>query len=175
LQNDAIKSFKAELIIIDKVNDLAIIKIMDLPKDLEPINYSFKAEGAIEVGESVFTIGFPLALSGMGKDPKFTDGKISSKRGYEGSINSFQTTIPVQPGNSGGPVYNDKGQLIGLINAKVANADNVSYAIKLNHMIALVDIMNNPIETPKQADISSLNTESKIKILSRYSVIIKVK
>ena len=70
----------------------------------------------------------------MGKEAKFTDGKISAKTGYEGAVNSFQSTIPVQPGNSGGPVFNDLGQLVGVINARINNADNVSYAIKLNYI-----------------------------------------
>ena len=68
----------------------------------------------------------------MGKAAKFTDGKISSKTGYNNAINSYQTSIPVQPGNSGGPLFNDKAQLIGVINSAIKDADNVSYAIKLS-------------------------------------------
>src|SRR6185312_8980463 len=72
-------SYPAEVVIKDKDNDLAILKIKD-PKftGLPPIQYSFKESGQLDVGTGVFTIGFPYALSGMGKDAKFTDGKVSS-------------------------------------------------------------------------------------------------
>src|SRR5690606_9589268 len=106
------ENYKAEVVVSDKENDLAVLKIKDNNfKNLEQIQYSFKESGQLDVGSSVFTIGYPYALSGMGKEAKFTDGKISSRTGYNGSINSFQTTIPVQPGNSGGPVFNNDGQL----------------------------------------------------------------
>jgi S1-C subfamily serine protease len=111
----------------------------------------------------------------MGKDAKFTDGKVSSKRGYDGAINSFQTTIPVQPGNSGGPVYNEKGEFVGLISAKIANADNVSYAVKLNYIRALLDLTPSTVETPTGKNISGNTLEEKIKLLSKYSVLIKIK
>ena len=170
-----LKSLNAELVVTDKENDIAVIKITESFSDIESVDYSFKEDGTLDVGEMVFTIGYPLALSGMGKDPKFTDGKVSSKRGYDGAINSFQTTIPVQPGNSGGPVYNEKGQLIGLINAKVANADNVSYAIKLNYIKSLIDLTPMSVELPSSNDLSSKSLEDKIKVLTRYSVLIKIK
>ena len=50
----------------------------------------------------------------MGKDIKFTDGKISSKTGYDGDIANYQTTTPIQPGNSGGPLFDYNGNLIGI-------------------------------------------------------------
>ncbi|MBK6522650.1 MAG: trypsin-like peptidase domain-containing protein [Sphingobacteriaceae bacterium] len=82
----------------------------------------------------------------MGKEAKFTDGKVSSKTGFNGAINSFQSTIPVQPGNSGGPVFNDKGQMVGVINATYREADNVSYAIKLNYINNLIDLLADTVE-----------------------------
>lgn len=123
-------------------NDLAVIKINDEAfKTLDPLKYSFKESGGVEVGSSVFTIGYPLALSGMGKEAKFTDGKISSKTGYNNAVNTYQTSIPVQPGNSGGPIFSDKGQLIGIVNAKIRDADNVSYGIKLNYIKNIIELL----------------------------------
>lgn len=169
-------SYKAELLQKDKENDLAILKIKDetfVPFDA--IKYSFKDGGGLEVGSSVFTIGYPYALSGMGKEAKFTDGKVSSKTGFNGAINSFQSTIPVQPGNSGGPVFNDKGQMVGVINATYREADNVSYAIKLNYINNLIDLLADTVEHPSDNSINSLSLEEKIKIITNYVVLIKVK
>jgi len=111
--------------------------------------------------------------SGMGKEAKFVDGKISSRTGNNNAINSFQTSIPVQPGNSGGPVFDEKGNLIGIINAKVNQADNVSYAIKLNYVMSLYNLIDEP--TPSQKTIETLSLEEKIKELSKYVVLIKIK
>lgn len=170
------KSYKAELVIQDKDNDLAILKIKDDAfTSFSDIKYAFKENGLIDVGSSVFTIGYPHALTGMGKGAKFTDGKVSSKTGYNGSINAFQTTIPVQPGNSGGPVFNENGQLVGIINATFREADNVSYAIKLNYIKNLIELLPDQIELPMSSVISNLSLEEKLKVLSNYVVLVKVK
>jgi S1-C subfamily serine protease len=169
-------SYSAELVMQDKDNDLAVIKIKgETFSGIPEIKYAFKENGQIDVGSTVFTIGFPHALSGMGKDAKFTDGKISAKTGFNGSMNTFQTTIPVQPGNSGGPVFNDKGQLIGVINATFREADNVSYAIKLNYINNIIELLPEKIDLPSNNSISNLNLEEKIKTLTNYVVLIKVK
>ena len=139
------------------------------------IKYSFKENGQLDVGATVFTIGFPHALTGMGKDAKFTDGKISSKTGYEGAVNSFQSTIPVQPGNSGGPVFNDSGQLVGVINATMNNTDNVSYTIKLNYIKNLIELLQDKVDLPSDNSISKSSLEEKIKVLTNFVVLIKVK
>ena len=169
------KVYSAVLVQKDVDNDLAIIKINDDSfKSLEKLKYSFKESGAIEVGSGVFTIGFPLALSGMGKEAKFTDGKISAKTGYNGSLNSFQSTIAIQPGNSGGPVFNDKGELIGVINAGIKSADNVAYAIKLNYIKNLIEAIGETTTLPNNPQILGLSIEEKIKVLSNYVTLIKI-
>lgn len=174
--NGTRQNLNAEVVIADKDNDLAIIKIKDDAfRAPDAIKYSFKENGQIEVGSTAFTIGYPHALSGMGKEAKFNDGKISSKTGYNGSINSFQTSIPVQPGNSGGPVFNESGQLIGLINARFENGDNVSYGIKLNYIKNLIELMPENVETPSSNNIAALSLEEKLKVLTNYVVLIKIK
>ena len=176
LVQDQKKVFKAKLIQKDIENDLAILKITDDSfTPFNTISYSFKENGSVDVGASVFTIGFPFALNGMGKEAKFTDGKVSAKTGYNGALNTFQTSIPVQPGNSGGGVFNDKGELVGVINAKIADADNVSYAVKLNYIKNLIEVLPETIEIPSKNEIQSLSLEEKIKQLLNYVVLIKIK
>jgi len=168
-------TYHATLIEKDKDNDLAILKIDDSNfKQYNEVEYSFLDNGGTDVGTSVFTIGFPYALSGMGKSAKFTDGKISSKTGYNGAVNSFQTSIPIQPGNSGSPLFNNKGQLIGIMNAYIREADNVSYAIKLNYIKNLMELLPETPAFPSK-NIAQLSTEEKVKVLTKYVVLIKVK
>lgn len=177
LTNEGItKLYSATLVQKDADNDLAILKITDEEfKPLDKLRYSFKESGAVEVGSAVFTIGYPLALSGMGKEAKYTDGKISAKTGYNGALNSFQSTIAIQPGNSGGPVFNDKGELIGLINSGIKSADNVAYAIKLNYIKNLIEAVGETTKLPDDKTILVMTMEEKIKILSSYVTLIKIK
>jgi S1-C subfamily serine protease len=170
------KSYNATVVQKDVDNDLAILKINDESfKSLTNIPYSFKESGGVDVGASAFTIGYPYALSGMGKEAKFTDGKISSKTGYNNAINSYQTSIPVQPGNSGGPLFNDKAQLIGVINAGIPDADNVSYAIKLSYIKNLIELLPESVDLPANQGLSSASLEEKVKSISNYVVLIKIK
>ncbi len=170
------KSYNAKVLQIDETNDLAILQIDDPAfESLQELEYTFKLSGQLEVGTSVFTLGYPLALSGMGKEVKFTDGKISAKTGYDGAINSIQTTIPVQPGNSGGPVFNTQGQLIGVINASISNTDNVSYAIKMNYVTGLIDMLPTNVDLPAGKNLTGQTLEQTIKLLSKYVVLVKIR
>lgn len=165
------KDYPAQLVSFDKENDIAILKVKNITFDTLYIKFNDKP---IQVSEEIFTLGYPLALAGMGNKIKYVDGKISSKTGYNNSIHSFQTTLPVQPGNSGSPVFNQQGQLIGLINAKIKEGDNVSYVIKsplINNLLLSMD------ETPSMhpQDISNKSKEEKIKDLSQNIFLIKIK
>ena len=174
--NGVKSNYKAVVVHQDQASDLAILKIEDPKiKPLTHLKYSFKESGAVDVGTSVFTIGFPLALSGMGTDAKYVDGKVSSKTGYNNAINSFQTSVPVQPGNSGGPLFNTKAELVGLINSKVAGADNVSYAIKINYIKAIIDLLADEAPYPNNQSLATLSTEEQFKVLTEYVVMIKCK
>lgn len=174
-ENGSPKSYDAVVIQKDIDNDLAIIKVQDDNfKPLLSIDYSFIESGAADVGASVFTIGFPYALSGMGKDAKFTDGKISAKTGYNGAINSYQTSVPIQPGNSGGPLFNDKGQLIGIMNSIIQSADNVSYAIKINYIKNLVELLPDGPPFPNSKKLFTSSTEERVKVITQYVVLIKI-
>lgn len=172
-----IKVFKAELKISDKVNDLAIIQILDDEySNTGQIPFNISARSS-DVGTSVFALGYPMALSIMGKEVKFTDGKISSKTGYQGDITTYQTTVPLQPGNSGGPLFDNQGNLIGINTSSIdkSYADNVGYAVKSNYVLNLIDVLPESIMVPSSNELSSKPLTSQIKTLSDYVVLVKVK
>jgi S1-C subfamily serine protease len=175
VQNSLKKSYNAKIISSDKQNDLSIIKIDDINfKEFSNPPYNFRTIIS-DVGSSVFTLGYPMALTLMGEEIKFTDGKISSKTGFQGDITTYQITVPIQPGNSGGPLFDYDGNLIAVINAKIKGADNVSYAIKSSYLRSLIDVLPENLNLPNDQSISSKSLIEKIKVLSEYTVLIKVK
>ena len=172
-----IRSFHAKVVKTDNVNDLAVLKIDDPNfKNFNSIPYNFYTRSA-DVGTEVFALGYPMALSIMGKDIKFTDGRISSKTGYMGDITTYQTTTPIQPGNSGGPLFDHKANLLGINSSGLRKdvADNVSYTIKTNYLVNLIDVLPKTIPLPSSTWISSKPLTEQIKILSNYVVLIKVR
>jgi S1-C subfamily serine protease len=172
-----VKKYSAELIQSDKVNDLAIIKIFDINFDgLDYLTYNFKTRSS-DVGTKVYTYGYPMALSKMGKEIKITDGIISSKSGYNGDITTYQITAPIQGGNSGGPLFDDKGNFIGINSSKLKSdfAENVAYSIKSSYVLNLIDVLPKSIDLPSNTKLQSLPLTEQIKEISKYVVLVKVK
>ena len=175
--NDEVQKFNAEIVQVDKTNDLAIIKIFDMNFDgVDELPYNFKTRSS-DVGTTVYAFGYPMALSIMGKEIKVTDGMISSKTGFDGDITTYQITAPIQGGNSGGPLFDEKGNLIGINSAAIRKdvADNVAYSIKTSYVLNLIDILPKSIELPANTKLESLPLTEQIKEISKYVVLIKVK
>lgn len=172
------KTFAAKIIVSDKQNDLAIIQINDPKyKNLPSIPYVFSST-IKDVGSEVFALGYPMA-NVMGDEIKFTDGKISSKTGIEGDITVYQISVPIQPGNSGGPLFDSKGNLVGItssaLNKEYFNSENVNYAIKTTYLKNLIDVMPERITLPNNIEIYNKPLTEKIKLLSDFIPIIRVK
>jgi V8-like Glu-specific endopeptidase len=175
--NDEVQKFNAEIVQVDKTNDLAIVKIVDVNFDgVDELPYNFKTRSS-DVGTKVYAFGYPMALSIMGKEIKVTDGMISSKTGFDGNITTYQITAPIQGGNSGGPLFDERGNLIGINSSGIRKdiADNVAYSIKTSYVLNLIDILPKSIELPSNTKLESLPLTEQIKEISKYVVLIKVK
>ena len=83
-------------------------------------------------------LGYPLT-STMGNEIKATSGIISSQSGYKGDEILYQISAPIQPGNSGGPVFDLNGNVVGIVCAHHTQAENVGYAIKTKHLMELLN------------------------------------
>jgi len=121
-------SYNAEVVLKDITNDLAILKIESFKENLNKVPYCLKISN-IEVGENVFALGFPM-IDLQGTELKVTNGIISSKSGFKNDMSTFQISVPIQPGNSGGPLFDSSGNLIGITSSKLTVGENVGYAIK---------------------------------------------
>lgn len=173
VNGDFSKSYTAKVVIDDKNNDLTILKIDDPSfTSLGTIPYII-ANRASDVGSSVFVLGYPLR-STMGDEIKLTNGIVSSKSGYQGDVTSYQISAPVQPGNSGGPLFDDKGNIIGIINAKHVGAENASYAIKTSYLMNLIDLMPSPPKLQTVSKVAGKTLSEQIKILKKFIYIIEI-
>ena len=161
-------NFNAEVVAVDKVNDLAIIKINDSAfRGFGEIPYSITRKQC-ELGESVWTLGYPM-MEIMGEDVKFTDGRISSKTGFQGELQTYQITVPIQPGNSGGALFNQYGNVVGVTSSGLnkAIADNVNYAIKTIYLLNLIESKLSTDILPT-GNTSGLSLTDKIKKIRSY-------
>lgn len=160
------KAYEAEVIATDKVNDLAIIKVKGASISSASIPYSVKTKVS-DVGEDVFVLGYPLT-STMGDEIKLTTGVISSRSGYQGDISLYQISAPIQPGNSGGPLFDNKGNIIGIVSAKHIGAENVSYAIKTSYLKNLIEHSISTKIFPISNKLVNLNLATKVKAIKNY-------
>jgi len=151
----------ATVAVRDTVNDLAILSVSDadsLPPAL-PLS-----RGPERLGSNVFTLGFPR-VDILGRTPKLTDGIISSVNGYRDDPGSYQTSVQIQPGNSGGPLLNMDGEVVGIISSMLGTVSesaetvvmpNISYAVKVEMLQVMLQAL--PDREGSQAATKGLRT-----------------
>ncbi len=178
IKGDFNTKFKSNVVASDKANDIALLKIADARfSGFGTIPYQLRANVA-DVGEFVFTLGYPLA-SVMGDEIKYTDGRISSKTGIQGAVNVYQISVPIQPGNSGGPLFDQQGRIIGIttssLNKELFDAENVNYAVKTGYILNLIDSSVGRNILPTGTTIKNLDLPSKIKSARNFVFLIECK
>ena len=172
-QNDT-TNYEADIISQNEKNDVAIIQIIDkrFVSNLKPINWN----NSISLGEKVFTLGYPISNK-MSDNVKVVDGIVSGLNGKGGDDSFFQTTLPVWYGNSGGPCFNSKGEIIGLATQILwdqgEKVDNVAYITKTSNILKL---SNNIIisKNIQNNNLNSIKFENLIENLIPYSTFIKI-
>ena len=178
LKNDKVVQYEAEVVVTDAANDVAIIKIEDeafTPFDKLP----YTIESNINIGANVYTIGFPLN-DVMGSNYKVTNGIISAKTGIDDDIRKYQITVPIQPGNSGGPLINKNGNVVGItssaLNEKAigTKVENVNYAVKSLYLLNAINMVPQMEDLPSKSSIADKNMEEQIAILKDYICLIKI-
>lgn len=179
-RNGKVESYPAKVVTVDPQNDLAIIKIDDPSfKYVSQIPYGLLSR-TIDTGSEVFALGYPMADI-MGNEVKFTDGKISSKSGIQGDARVYQISVPIQPGNSGGPLFDMNGNIVGItssgLNRDYFKSENVNYAIKASYLKTLMESCPNEIvlRENSQSGISKATLTETIKKYEDFVVLILTK
>jgi S1-C subfamily serine protease len=137
----------ATIAVKDTNNDIAILKLSKSPRSRQNI-ITLGDSSSVRTGDRVFTYGFPLVDLLGNKEPRYSEGFVNSLSGISNDPRVFQVSIPIQPGNSGGPIFNEKGELIGIATSSIdsvqtqkvfgATPQNVNFAIKSSHINSLL-------------------------------------
>ena len=132
------KEFQAIVIQSDPANDIAILKV-----EAKTVGIPLAASFSSAKGEEVLTLGFPLVAL-QGQEQKATFGRINALSGIQNDIRFVQIDVPIQPGNSGGPLLNIRGEVIGVVTqtlnqivtlkASGSLPQNVNYAVKIDYI-----------------------------------------
>jgi S1-C subfamily serine protease len=171
LENTKFGRLKAEIVKADLKKDVAILRIKDsLFHATLPYNIS-REESFI--GEDVFTLGYPR------EDIVYGEGAISSSTGYRRNALAYQISVPVNPGNSGGPLLNKQGQLIGIISGAQTETLGAAFAVKSAVLLDVIgdypnDSSSLPILLPKQNKLKNLNRVDQLKKLQDFVFVVKV-
>jgi len=123
---------EVEIVATAPFHDLAILRIKEFDTKITPIIFSPVED--LHIGETVFAIGNPLGL-----ERTVTEGVLSQTHRNFGGILYLQVDAPVNPGNSGGPLFNARGQVIGIINMGVPTMEGLNFAIPARHAKYILD------------------------------------
>lgn len=181
------KKYFSSIKLKDVKNDIVILDLKDFSYTSffnEPIPYSLFDANKVKVGEEVFTLGFPLGEI-MGSNSRLSNGRISSLYGLQDDPRLFQISNPLQPGNSGGPLFNNEGGLVGLVvsslNAKYFYENvgiipqNVNFAIKSTYLQNLILMLPEGDDILKRKNlVNKGKMENQIEQLNPFIVQVKV-
>jgi serine protease Do len=169
LQNETTERCHAKLVYSDQALDLAVLRIDNSAvAESWQVPYSLKNKSG-EIGEKVFTLGYPRA------DIVYGEGALSALSGFSGDTSMYQISIPVNPGNSGGPLLDEQGNIIGVIKGKITGAEATGFAIRANQILkslsnSTADSLKSELLIPgsKKSVLRNLKRQDQIKRINPY-------
>jgi serine protease Do len=165
--------FKAIIVKVDEAKDIAILKIQDKDyKTTGMLPYSIR-KSSTDIAEPIFTLGYPR------NEIVYGEGYLSAKTGFNGDTLSCQIAVAANPGNSGGPVFNKNGEVIGILSTKETKADGVVFAIQSKYIIETVNQLKKDDSTielklPSKSSVKGMGASEQVKKIQEYVYMVKV-
>jgi len=168
--NDFTTSYGVDVVSYDADLDLAVLKLKNQNVAIGDIPYQISVSVA-EQGSKSFALGFPLTTS-MGEEVKLTEGIISAKSGYKGTNSQYQFSAAVQPGNSGSPLFDENGNVIGIVDAKLQGAEGAGYAVKSPYINTFLSMVEGLQIAKPTGSMAALSLSDKVAKLKNYTFIV---
>ncbi len=173
VQNSKGKDLHIKVVYIDIERDLAILKITDTAfKAPQSIPYSIKKTSA-EIAEPIYTLGFPR------NEIVYGEGYLAARTGFNGDTLTCQIAIAANPGNSGGPIINRNGEVVGILSAKQISAEGVVFATQSRYIHQAMselqkDTTYQRIKLPAASSIKGLDKTQQVKKIRDFVYMVKV-
>tara|TARA_B100000315_G_C14517615_1_gene559932 strand:+ start:43 stop:1446 length:1404 start_codon:yes stop_codon:yes gene_type:complete len=158
----------APLFIKDEVNDIAFLKLNQSP-NISLMNIAVGDSSQMQIGNKVFTIGYPISNI-LGQKPKYSEGVINSLSGIKDNLGFFQVSVPIQSGNSGGPLFNQHGELVAIVSSSLdpentfrvlgTMPQNVNFAVKSSLVKNMIPMLPETLAAPTGIVVVPTDTDS---------------
>ena len=174
VQNKKGENFNARVVFTDFAKDLVILKIEDDSfKTLMNVPYGI-SKSSSDLAESIYTLGYP-----RNDEMVYGQGYLSAKTGLNGDSLNCQITIAANPGNSGGPVLNHNGEVIGVLSTRQVSAEGVVFAIQSKYIYAVLNDLKKTdtslkVKTPAVSSLKGMDRTQQVKKIEDYVFMVKV-
>jgi S1-C subfamily serine protease len=173
IENEMYGRLKATVVYSDALNDISILRIITPGfKVKKPLPFTVRSKEA-DLGEYVYTLGFPR------EDIVFGEGSVSASTGFRQDPDAYQVSVPVNPGNSGGPLLNNGGDLIGIVSGVQTETAGAAFAIKSSRLLDLaaleaIDTLSVPLTFPKVNTIRNVSRVQQVKKWKEFVFMVRV-
>lgn len=174
VQNSKGQDLAASVIYTDVAKDLAIIKITDTAfKAPATLGYSIK-KGTPDIASQVYTLGFPR------NEIVYGEGYLAARTGFNGDTLTCQIAIAANPGNSGGPIINANGEVIGILSTKQTTAEGAVFATQSKFIFEALktlqkeDTIYKNIKIPAASTMKGWDRMQQVKKISDHVYMVKV-
>ncbi len=171
--NGVKRTYLGNLVKTDPSNDLAVLKVDDpIFTAIGTAPFTFKMRD-VKKDEKVFVLGYPK-INAQGGEMKLSEGNITSKSGFPNDITMYQISCAMEPGHAGAPLFDNFGNLIGIINSGVKSGQNNGYAIKISCLNNILDVIPKMPPMPAKTVISGYSLADKVEALTKFIVSIRM-